>query len=193
MPKPVTSSTEPPIPPTVNKYIVFPVILPATTTSSAASHYIYVRRHEPKLPTADSDRSIFAANLPVDATEDQLRSLFASVDGGRVERVILEGDAVPIAVGAAVQDPKKSKKRKRGEKATDQEPKNIELPKVWDRVVRRSGGTAVVVFVDRPSMELALKGAAKVVKKGSKGVEWPEQIGEREGCLGIQRKYRHCY
>ena len=56
-------------------------------------HYLYLQHHAPRLPHPDTSRSLYAANLPVDATEGGLRTLFAEQLGGmRVERVEFEGE-----------------------------------------------------------------------------------------------------
>ena len=69
---------------------------------------------------------------------------------------------------------KASKKRKRGSDGTEQSD-GIELPQTWDRELRRSGSTAVVVFVDAKSAESALKAVRKVHKssKKEKDIPWP--------------------
>lgn len=75
---------------------------------------------------------------------------------------------------------RKSKKRKRGENggaAVDL--KRSVLPDTWDRELHRSGSTAVVVFVDRTSMDASLKAVSRASKQGKKPV-WGEGI---EGTL----------
>ncbi|KAI5807651.1 Rad51-domain-containing protein [Peziza echinospora] len=149
---------------------VLPVTLPALPAAPTATHYLYLQRRDPKIPTPDDERSLFAVNLPIDATEDHLRALFSGIGGGMVMSVRFEGESDAAAQPTAVQTTvvtnadKGGKKRKRGEEKVV-EFGDMELPKTWNRTIRRSGGTAVVVFVDKSSLELTLKATAKAARK----------------------------
>lgn len=169
-----------PAPARISGYLALPIKLPATSIVSEAIHYLYLRRHEPKIPDPDDSRSLFVINVPIDATLFHFRALFTSIGGGLVERVAFEGTAAP------------TKKRKRGGKGPGDAGEEV---KVWDREIRRSGSTAVVVFVDKASREAALKAAAKKAAKGEKrddtgGMVWGEGAAKspKMPALGVSRK-----
>lgn len=82
------------IPKTIGEFAVLPVQLPqlaSLTLPTPATHYLYVRRNAPQIPTEDDDRSLFLSNVPADATEDLFRELFAELVGaGRFESLTFE-------------------------------------------------------------------------------------------------------
>ena len=60
---------------------------------SKTYHYLYLQPHAPRLPHRNASRSLYAVNLPVDATQLGIRTLFAEQLGGmRVERVEFDDD-----------------------------------------------------------------------------------------------------
>ena len=83
---------------------------------------------------------------------------------------------------------KRGKKRKRasGDIPIDEE-EGTALPSVWDRRLQRNGGTAVVLFVDRASMETALKEAKKKQKVGGDTI-WDDGVDEKLPKLGSASK-----
>lgn len=169
----------------INDYLVLPLKLSSSDTALPATHYLYLRRHQPKLPTANDTRSLFAVNVPVDATEWHLRDLFSSIGGGRVERVIFEGEGEKQVVPVVRLD---SRKRKRGDES-DTAKEAVEV-KTWDRDLRQSGSTAVLVFVDKSSSEVSLKAVANLTKSKKKTVVfWGEGLSEEHKVppLGISR------
>lgn len=177
-------------------YTALPIQLPAVSSfPQSATHYIYIRPHEPRIPDPDSPRSLFLVNVPIDTTETHLKHLFgAQLSAGRVERV--EFEDVPTkkkSVGAFAQDSlaKKSKKRKRVT-ADDLESQleDIWVPSTWDRKLHKSGAHAIVVFVDKPSAEASLKAARKASKNRTK-IVWGEGIEGRVPPLGFQRYTTH--
>lgn len=180
MPKPTETPTK------INDYLVLPIRLPGSN-AAPATHYVYLRRHEPKIPTAIDSNSLFAVNVPVDTTEAHLRGLFSKIGGGRVERVIFGGEESKEDVSDATTD---SRKRKRGSDATE----NAAV-KTWDRDMRRSGATAVVVFVDKASCEMSFKAVTKATKSGKKSgngegvVAWGDGLPKENKIpnLGISR------
>lgn len=180
---------------TVNDFTVLPLRLPPLPShAKETTHYLYLRANAPKLPTEDTPREVFLVNVPVDATEVHLRSLFAEQLGGaRIERIDFEGARVGKGITAPVA-PSKGKKRKRSqiedgvEAAGGEEVGN--LPEVWDRETHRSGGTAVVTFVDKPSAELALKEARRAVKQG-RDIIWRTEVEGRVPPLGTARYLAH--
>lgn len=165
-----------------------------------AKHYLYITTHEPFNATPSDDRSLFIANIPIDASETSLRSLFADQLGGsRVESVNFDASipAVPTHKRWKEEAPtkgkgggeSKGKKRKREEMADVVAEGVLEddesaLPRIWNGEVRRSGSGAVVVFVDRKSMKGALKEVQRVAREGRE-VRWSGGEG-----LGAERKCR---
>ena len=182
------------IPSQISDYRVFPIALPPLAAyPTPATHYLYLRAHEPKLPTPSTPRSLFLVNLPIDATEAHIKHLFSfqlGLPSGRIENVQFEGSrsnasSLPEEEALAATEEadftkKKSKKRKRGDEgATAINLKRAALPDTWDRELHRSGSTAVVVFVDRASMSASLKAVSRASKAGKKPL-WGESI---EGTL----------
>ncbi|KZF24260.1 hypothetical protein L228DRAFT_266609 [Xylona heveae TC161] len=201
------------IPLQISDYLILPVSLPPLSCMTkvagpdAVYHFLYVRPHEPKVPTPTAERSLFVVNVPIDATEAHFRALFADhLGGGRVESVEFEGrrseskgNVAPMVAegGLSVS----GKKRKRGGQEDDaalmammRDPAAaVDLPDTWDRQLHRSGSSAVVTFVDRASMDLALKAIKKSRKSGQAKIVWGEGV---EGTgkvpeLGIHRYMAH--
>ncbi|KAK1749945.1 ribosomal RNA-processing protein 7-domain-containing protein [Echria macrotheca] len=160
-------------PSTIGDFSVLPISIPPLPSfPRPATHYVYLRRNAPKIPTATDSRSLFLTNVPIDSTELHLRHLIASLVGnGRFESATFEDekrDANPVADAQPVQAARllaaHSKKRKRegedAERAREEEA--ARLPSTWTRPLRRSGGTAVVLLADAKSVEQVLKAVAKV-------------------------------
>ncbi|KAF1998602.1 hypothetical protein P154DRAFT_411582, partial [Amniculicola lignicola CBS 123094] len=191
-------------------FTILPLDLPnivRTKSSDAKSttpprHYLYVKPHEPSSPTPTSDRSLFIANIPIDAAETNIRALFAEQLGGlRVVAVEFDssipaaqvvkrfrGSSVQATAVAQVDGDKNSRKRKRDEEIVAEgvvEDEESALPRIWGGDLRASGSTAVVTFVDRSSMKGAFAEIRKVAKAGG-SVRW--QNGEG---LGLERYTAH--
>ncbi|KAJ5096298.1 hypothetical protein NUU61_005654 [Penicillium alfredii] len=178
-------------------YTTLPLKLPETSVSPGpATHYLYLRPHEPRIPDPDSSRSLFVVNVPIDTTEIHLRYLFGTqLSAGRVERVQFED--VPVkkrGVAAATENNLSHRSKKRKRVTVDDLQSRLDdvaLPSTWDRQLQKSGAHAIVVFADRPSMEASLKAAAKAAKKGTTLV-WGEGIPkDRVPVLGLQRYLAH--
>lgn len=180
------------LPRKISDYTVLPLTLPGSDKIAEATHYLYVRQHAPSTPTPEAARSLFAVNIPVDATEAHLRSLFSEIGGGRVESVIFDRDNKRAPQALAVELHDASKKRKRGV-ATE----GVSAPPppltTWDRPLRKSGSHAVVVFVDRSSADMALKAAAAVQKEGKTPPVWSDALAPREPALGLPREWPTIY
>lgn len=145
-------------------------IPPSPAYPKPANHTIYLRPHAPKIPTESDSRSLFLVNVPIDSTEAHIRAVFTSLVGaGRVEDVTFEHERKPVEVSKeiALVSANGNKKRKRG--VEEVEAVDDGLPQTWDRELRRSGSTAVVVLVDGKSVE----GALKAVRKAHKSGKWP--------------------
>jgi ribosomal RNA-processing protein 7 len=169
----------------INEYLVLPIKLPDRIVESTL-HYLYLRRHAPKVATPGDSRSLFAVNVPVDSTEAHLRGLFSRIGGGMVDSVVFDGEDKNKRKEEAA--PADSKKRKRVDEADVEAAATVTT---WDRELRRSGSTAVVVFVDKASVEITLKAVSKAskVKKQGEVPVWGEGISDANKipALGISR------
>jgi ribosomal RNA-processing protein 7 len=191
-------------PTTVGEFTILPLTFPTLPglpeSCSAAKHYLYIRPHAPSLRTPSTDRSLFIANVPFDASESNIRTLFAEKLGGlRVESVEFDS-SIPAAPtykrfkedGKKTQDGEgaemKGKKRKRDEEVVAEgvvEDEESALPRVWSGELRRSGGCAVVIFVDKESRKGAMREVQKAVKT-NRTIEWS---GGDAGVVGVERKF----
>ncbi|KAL5339296.1 ribosomal RNA-processing protein 7-domain-containing protein [Aspergillus crustosus] len=188
----------------ISGYTALPLTLPSTPSfPTPATHYLYLRTHEPRIPDLDTQRSLFLVNVPIDTTETHLRHLFGTqLSSGRVERVEFESARAGKKGGAGAHiallqgtNVAKGKKRKRvTADELEERLAAVSLPSTWDRSLQRSGTHAVVVFVDRASMEASLKAAKKAAKKLSKGkgIVWGDGIeGSKVPPLGLERYLSH--
>ena len=185
-----------PVATTVNDFVVLPLRCPALPSfPKETAHHLYLRANTPKVPTVDTPRELFLVNVPIDATETHIRSLFADQLGGaRIENVAFEGARVGKGITAPVA-PAQKKKRKRGDDQENGEEDTSaaqvgHLPETYDRSVHRSGSTAVASFVDKASAELALKEAKKAIKAG-KTITWAAGIESKCPPLGSARYLSH--
>lgn len=172
-------------------YTILPIHLPATPSfPTPATHFLYLRPHEPRIPDPDSARSLFLANIPIDTTETHLRHLFGTqLSAGRIEKVSFESVPTKKHTNPAISQGNVTKTKKRKRVTADELQDtldDINLPSTYDRQLQKSGAHAVVVFVDRPSMEASLKAA---VRAGRKGMEiiWGDGIQDRIPSLGLSR------
>ncbi|KAL2159133.1 hypothetical protein VTH06DRAFT_2892 [Thermothelomyces fergusii] len=170
----------PSCPVTIGDFSVLPVAIPPIPSfPHNVVHYLYVRRHTPKIPTPTDDRSLFVTNVPADSTEAHLRALFASLVGaGRFESASFEGErkdahsqaqslidaAQPAHAARLLQAHGKKRKREDDEAERAREEAAARLPSTWTRPLRRSGSTAVVLLADEKSVEQVLKAIAKTHK-----------------------------
>ena len=180
-------------PRSVAGFAVLPIQFPVSAVLPIPSkHYIYMKAHDPQLPNPDASRSLFVANIPVTATELHLKHLFATqLSAGRVEHVEFSSSPNIPQAERAKSDPKHGRKRKRVTlKDVQIELQSHQLPDVWTRALHSMGAHAVVVFVDRPSMEVSLKAAKRAVKLLPR-IVWGEGIEDRIPMLGLQRYKVH--
>ena len=175
-------------PSTVAGFLALPLTLRSHIASSAdATHYLYLKSHEPKEADEDARRSLFLVNIPVTTTADHLKHLFTSqLSGGRVEDVHFSEDG-PSKTGIAAGSSAKSRKRKRASAAEIEAGLDtFHLPQIHERSLHASGSTAIVVFVDKPSMEMSLKAARKAIKTKKEFV-WGAGIEDQTPPLGLRR------
>jgi ribosomal RNA-processing protein 7 len=176
-------------------YTTLPVQLPTTPLfPKPATHYLYIRPHEPRIPDPDSARSLFIVNVPIDTTELHLRHLFGTqLSAGRVERVQFEDVPTKKRAAATSTETNTSKKKRKRVTADDfeQHLEAISLPSTWDRKLQKSGAHAIVVFADKPSMESSLKASTKAAKRGT-SIVWGENMSsDRIPALGLTRYVAH--
>lgn len=185
------SSTE--IPLHIAGYNVLSLSLPPLPSfPEAVTHYLYLVQHQPKNPTPTASRSLFLVNVPFDSTEIHIKHLLSvqiGLPAGRIEDVLFEGQrrkgsGMDVASDPKASQNKKSKKRKRGSSGGiigDME--SAAMPSVWDRDLQTNGLTAVVLFVDRASMNAALK-AVRLVRKERREPVWGEGLEGKVPVLG---------
>lgn len=185
------SSTKVPL--QIAGYTILPLCLPPLASfPQAATHYLYLAPHQPKIPTPTVSRSLFLVNVPLDSTELHIKHLLSAQIGlpaGRIEDVQFEGQrrkgsGMDEASATKVTQNKKSKKRKRGSsRGVIENMEGTSLPTVWDRELQTNGLTAVVLFVDRASMDAALK-AVKSTRKESREPVWGIELDGKIPALG---------
>jgi len=107
-----------------------------------------------------------------------------------VERVVFASSRPTRKAAVAGTHSGKNRKRKRA--ASEDVPADTadaaELPDVWERTVHPSGSSAVIVFVDRTSKEVAWRNIKKVIKSGEAPV-WGVDLGGKTPVLGSNRKW----
>lgn len=182
----------PKIPREISGFAAFPVTFPATKAyPTNTKHYLYIKPHDPKIPDQDAPRSLFLANIPVSTSELHLKHLFGTqLSAGRVERVDF-ADYKARSLQAVNTKEQTGKKRKR---VTAEELEgNLDsqtLAETWQSAFHTSGSHAVVLFVDRSSMEASLKAVKKATKLGTE-VIWGKGIEDRLPSQGLQRYSIH--
>jgi len=167
----------------IGEYTILPITIPSTPAyPKPTTHTIYLRPHAPKIPTENDSRSLFLVNVPIDSTSAHLRAAFTSLIGaGRFESVFFEHEknrtSSPITT-LAIAGTAPNKKRKRGDDTPSSEGLDLPLPQIWNRELRKSGSTAVVVLVDERSVEGSLKAARRLGKKSKEGERyvWGEGV-----------------
>lgn len=173
------------IPLEISGYLILPLFLPPFPSfPTSATHFLYLAKHQPKIPTVSSSRSLFLVNVPFDATDAHIKRLFSTqldLPNGKIEDVQFEGEKRAAPNVTVLPPPttstsaKNGKKRKRPVDAeSPQEIEGADLPPTWDRQLRGFGRTAVVVFVDRASLDAAIT-AVKKSRKNMKKPIWREE------------------
>jgi ribosomal RNA-processing protein 7 len=181
------------LPPALGEYAILPISIPPLPSFPVkATHCLYIKRHEPKIPTPSDSRSLFLVNVPIDSTEAHFRAIFASLVGaGRFESIIFENEKRTSSVTTLVGKATKKDKALKRKRETEGDITIIDkLPKVWDRDLHRSGSSAVVAMVDQRSVEAALKAIRKIHKSGAAPV-WGEGVEKKVPKLGSQRYLTH--
>ena len=191
----------------ISQYYILPLSLPPLPSfPTPTNHYLYIGIHTPKIPTPTAHRSLFLVNVPFDATETHIKQLFAGQIGlsnGRIEDVQFESARQKLQNSHEFQSSqasvtKKGKKRRHSMNDGNlNEIPDIGLPSIWDRELRIVGGTSVVVFVDRASMEAAIKAVTKI-RTDNKELLWGQGVEAAQNSLGSARmldttSYHRCF
>ena len=173
------------IPLQIAGYNILPLSLPPLPSfPQAATHFLYLAPHQPKIPTPTASRSLFLVNVPFDSTEAYIKHLLSvqiGLPAGRVEHVQFEGqrkkgNRTDEASAPGATPKNKTKKRKRGNSwDVIEDLEGAALPAVWDRDLQTNGLTAVVLFVDRASMDAAFK-AVKSTRKERREIIWGQGL-----------------
>jgi ribosomal RNA-processing protein 7 len=197
--KPANAKQAKSTPKTVAEFTILALTLPTLPGLPAqyqdAKHYIYVKPQATSIPTKSDERSLYVVNVPIDATESNVRALFADQLGGSmVERVEFDSPmpAQPMYKRWKADKPqagedKRGKKRKRSDEealvaegVVDDE--DSALPRLWPGALSKSGSGAVVVFVDKGSARGALKEIQKAAKEG-RSIMWKSG----DTAVGVER------
>ena len=193
-------------------YLVLPILMPALPSFPYSTlHEIRLRPHTPKVPTEIDTRTLFLKNIPIDSTESHLRAIFGHLVGpGRFEAAFFEdGSRAPITVDPArvahIDSLARKRKRSRsdvdGESDDEQDAETekrraqaeaANLPAIWDRLLHRSGSSAVVLLADEKSVSIVLKAVTKL-QKAQKYPTWGHglAVDDAEHCLGSSWISRH--
>ncbi|PVF99971.1 hypothetical protein CPB86DRAFT_813474 [Serendipita vermifera] len=182
--------------------------------SQQATHYMYIRLHasKPKHDEIDplpKNRTLFAVNLPPDATERELVTLFNKI--GAVERVSFAGhDRMEEVVDeeASTDDeeaedeqedeemmdededePTKPRKKVSQEKNKVVPPKVVPLPTIPLRRLRKTGGIAHIVFKTEKDLSSVFS-----IPTSSLPLRWPKfktsSAAEPSGLAHYLAKYK---
>ena len=181
------------VPSKITGYTILALSLPPLASCPfSAYHYLYLAPHEPRIPSATAARSLFLVNIPLDATEAHIKHLFSSQLGlshGRIEDVHFESHKKSVGPDDGM-SPQPSTHENRGKKrkrihvnSPIDEEEAARLPTTWDRDLQPNGGTAVVIFVDRASMEAVLR-ETKRKRKDRKEIVWGDGIEDKLPKLG---------
>lgn len=169
-------------PSSIAGFVPIPVVY-----SPTATHILYARAHNNSKSAKGKEiafpegRTLFLVNLPPDATEREISLLFKQ--SGTVEKVIFDGDDDVERLLEAEKDddededdegddegvqgegegleeqPRKRRKTNKGPKAVA--PQVVPLPPRNTRVLRRTGRSAHIIFLDASSLSRALSPPSK--------------------------------
>lgn len=158
-------------------------------------HDMFIKPHEPQVPSPESHRSLFLGNVPATTTELHIQQLFHErLTAGRVEKVdFLDFNLGQISSSSAHVSNSGKFNRKRKRATTDEldnRLNSLPLPAVWQRRLGTGGAHAVAVFVDRPSMEKGFK-AVQLANKIDKEIRWGMSTDGQVPELGLRRYLDH--
>lgn len=190
------------LPASISGFTAIPV-----SYSSSSTHIIYARAHigskknkvdiKGKGPAFPEGRTLFLVNVPPDATEREISLLFKS--SGTVERVVFdrddeveeqaeesdsehESDGDEGMQGDEDSQEQPRKKRKLTKEERQPPPQVVPLPPRPDRMYRKTGQTAHVIFLDTSSLTRALT-------VPSKPKTWPQDESSSQGLSYYETLY----
>ncbi|POS85065.1 hypothetical protein EPUL_003362 [Erysiphe pulchra] len=158
-------------------YTVLNIIIPPIESfPEQCIHTMYLRPHQSKIPTENDSRSLFVVNVPIDSTSSHFRAIIGSLIGpGRFQSASFENEK-RIVDSKKIKIPSRTeivgKKRKRVAEL-EQTQLEQDLPEIWDRKLRRSGSSAVLLLVDEKSVAKVLRAAKKQQKSKKTMKDWP--------------------
>ena len=137
-------------------------------------------------------------NVPFDSNELNIKHLLsAQIDlpNGRIENIHFEDGGKKaftnkVAPAKRHQDTKGRKRKRTNEDGGIEDLEGVELPFTWDRELQKNGRTAVVLFVDRASMEACFK-AVKKLRKEQRQPVWGEGLKRELPGLGSASASRY--
>lgn len=184
----------------VADYIILPVTFSALPSfPHTTTHNLYVRPHQPKIPTPEAGQSLFLSNIPFDTTAAHLRTLLtsptllsqATTTSSKPQIDKIHFPSLPTPKSKS-QNPKKRKRsaaytNAEGETARD-DPLESPLPATFDYPLHPSGSAAIIVFKDRASftrVHTAIRTYAASTPDERPPLPWPSQP------LGSPRYRKH--
>jgi len=171
----------PKVPHQVADFVALPVVLQSKDSAKDTRHYIYVKAYEPKIPDEESSRALFVVNIPVTATEAQLRHLFTTqLAAGHIQHVhFADQDGIKSGSSSLLIATTKStsvesststtlgKRKRHAQPSSGEIAEKLEgyrLPSTIPTAFHTTGSTAILIFLDRPSRDLTLRACRKAAK-----------------------------
>lgn len=180
--------------------------------SPQATHHLYIRAHASRTTSYDlpTDHTLFLVNVPPDATERELITLFSTC--GTIDKVKFggqgalpevyddftsgdEGDEPTMQENSTVKvDEGVTKTLKNTKRDKKQPPPTVTpLPTVALRHMRRTGGTAYIVFTSAQGLSAALSLPSATTSEKARLV-WPKfkatSAAEPSGLTHYKAKYQ---
>lgn len=161
-------------------FVALPVVLQSKALGKDVKHYIYIKAYEPKIPDEESPRALFLVNIPVTATEAQLRHLITTqIGGAHVQSVYFAGQdgasstssssaLIATTKGTPKEPATTLGKRKRPAQESAEEISarlsTFSLPSTKPSSFHTTGSSAIAIFLDRPSRDLTLRACQKTAR-----------------------------
>ncbi|KAH3667963.1 hypothetical protein OGAPHI_001717 [Ogataea philodendri] len=135
----------------IKGYTVFPVVFEASKHTKKALHYMFIKKHVTKSVPEAQSRSLFVVNIPVGSTVKDVRKVFGAVATGAIVESLETNDYFD-------------------ERNLINYELDIDLTKLTNEEMTNTEeksrvpvGCAVVTFVDKPAMNLALSAIRKLM------------------------------
>ncbi|KHJ32516.1 putative ribosomal small subunit assembly protein [Erysiphe necator] len=159
-------------------YTVLNIIIPPIESfPEQCVHTMYIRRNQSKIPTENDSRSLFVVNVPIDSTSAHFRAIIGSLIGpGRFQSASFEDEKRtidPIKDNNLYSTTENVGKKRKRTNDSEQSLLKQDLPNVWDRKLKRSGSSAVLLLVDEKSVSKVLNTAKKLQRQKKSMRNWP--------------------